>query len=64
MLRVMRKGHRGPDVGELRRRLAVEGSDVLTFDAAVEAAVRAFQLAHELPDTGIVDETTWTTIKQ
>lgn len=33
------------------------------FDAATDTAVRAFQTAHQLPTTGVIDATTWAALR-
>jgi L,D-transpeptidase YcbB len=59
---MVKPGASGPDVAALRRRLAASGqlrdADGDTYDADVEAAVKAFQSLHALPATGVVDKLT------
>ena len=56
-------GSRGEVVATLQKRLAQEGLFTLpatgTFDAATETAVRRFQRAHRLEESGRMDKRTW-----
>lgn len=56
-------GSGGPNVTALQERLAQEGLFTLPatgrFDAATEAAVRRFQTAHRLEETGSMNKRTW-----
>jgi murein L,D-transpeptidase YcbB/YkuD len=60
----LKPGMSGERVAALRRRLLVTGDmqpgagDPSTFDTALEAGVRAFQLRHGLDDDGIVGKST------
>jgi peptidoglycan hydrolase-like protein with peptidoglycan-binding domain len=58
----LRRGSRGPQVGQLQRVLKETGNDPgkvdNDFGPITEAAVQAFQRARGVPATGIVDETT------
>ena len=56
--RVLRRGDKGTAVGALQRALAAQGFFVPTFDAATEAAVRAFQAAKGVGVDGTVGPTT------
>lgn len=62
--RALRRGRRHRLVAELRARLAAEGFGILDeaakadadlFEAKLEAAIEAFQRAHQLKDSGRVD---------
>ena len=60
---VMRRGAVGPLVGDLQRRLNAIGYKLTVdnqFGPKTEAAVKGFQLAAGVPQTGIVDNATWT----
>ena len=56
----------GPDIAILQTRLrergVYQGPVNGRYEAETERAVRAFQQAQSLPITGIVDNTTWTTL--
>lgn len=56
--RPLKKGDAGGDVKELRLALSVKGEAADSFDDAAEAALRAFQRANKLEETGIVDAAT------
>ena len=59
----LRRGAVGPLVGDLQRRLNAIGyklTDDNQFGPKTEAAVKGFQLATGVPQTGIVDNATWT----
>lgn len=55
--RELRRGHNGEDVKELQRSLKI--ADDGKFGPKTEEAVKKFQRAHGLDETGIVDEATW-----
>lgn len=63
---VLRRGSRGPMVVRLQNGLNRAGYDVGTVDGLfgtrTQAAVRAFQRANGLPESGVVDFNTWLTI--
>lgn len=57
---------RGPDVTKLQRALTEAGFGVPAigkFGPKTEAAVLAFQKAHELEETGVVDSDTWQALR-
>lgn len=60
---VLRQGDTGPEVLELQLALAALGMNIAsvdgTFDGVTDSAVRQFQSAVGLSETGIVDEDTW-----
>lgn len=63
---VLRRGDKGPDVIELQNlmgltRIAAIG--VGFFGPETEAAVKAFQKVHDLPETGVCDGETWAIIE-
>jgi hypothetical protein len=51
-------GDTGPDVDWIRRKLVMHPGKGDPVDFAFQAHVRAFQFAHHLPTTGVVDEAT------
>ncbi len=56
-------GHSGPFVAEVQKRLLADGYAVGTADGAfgpkTDAALRAFQAAHDIAPSGATDELTW-----
>lgn len=63
----LRPGHTGPDVGELRRRLALLGHDTGAdehnhYGPATRDAVAGFQESRGLEPTGECDPATWTAL--
>lgn len=60
----LRRGDRGGDIANLRRRLEMTGdigfgsSDPELFDDALEAAVKRFQMRHGIQPTGVVAQIT------
>jgi N-acetylmuramoyl-L-alanine amidase len=63
----LRVGDRGPDVGELRRRLALldhdtAGDERNLYGDATEEAVVGFQDSRGLEPTGVCDPSTWTAL--
>ena len=64
--RPLKKADSGASVVVLQAKLVTNGSELVldgNFDDAVELAVKAFQLEKGLPDSGEVDEATWTLLK-
>ena len=59
-------GASGEEIRDLHRRLSSAGHrvthDTATYTAATVDAVRSFQQAHGLEDSGTCDETTWNTL--
>lgn len=62
----LRRGHRGPLVAELQRRLSAAGHSLDAdglFGKLTEAALKAFQAARGLPATGVADNATWACLR-
>ncbi len=61
----IKKGDRGKEVVDVQRRLSIIGFGLgsIAVDGAyevnTEAAVRKFQIQHELPETGVINSKTW-----
>lgn len=62
----LRRGHRGPLVAELQRRLSAAGHPVDVdglLGKFTEGALKAFQSTRGLPATGVVDDATWASLR-
>jgi peptidoglycan hydrolase-like protein with peptidoglycan-binding domain len=53
-------GRTGPTVAKGQALLGVKRTS--TFDAATWSAVKAYQLAHDIPRTGVLDQPTWASL--